>query len=243
MPRFFTDAAPKDGRFLLTGDDAHHISYSLRMAVGDEITVCDASAREYLCRLTAMDGQTVTASVIEETDTGTESPVEIRLFQGYPKADKMEFIIQKAVELGASVITPFESERCVKRPKAEKQAHIAERQNKIAEEAAKQCGRRRVPRVDGVISFADALAQVKEYPLALFCYEGAGTEDVKKICGEFPEVRKIAVFVGCEGGFSPAEAEAARAAGCRLTGLGPRILRCETAPLFALSALCCLYEM
>lgn len=244
MPRFFVpDSGFSENSVTILGTDAHHISYALRMAAGEEITVCDMQGRTHRCVLETLDGETVKAKILETLASDTESPVKLHLFQAYPKSDKLEFIVQKAVELGACEITPFESERCIKRPKADKVAHIAERQNKIAAEAAKQCGRSVLPHVNEPISFAQMLARASAFPLCLFCYEGDGTRSLREICALHPDVREIALVVGSEGGFSADEARAAKEAGLCMTGLGKRILRCETAPLYALSAISCLYEL
>lgn len=244
MPRFFLSAPITVGETVtLTGDDARHISFSLRMAAGEEVTLLDGAGGVFRARLCALDGTAVSAEITEKLPAEAESPLHIHLYQGYPKSDKLELIVQKAVELGVSDITPFESERCVKRPKADKLSHIAERQNRIALEAAKQCGRDRLPAVHTPISFAEMLREASAFPLCLFCYEGAGTRSMKDICLAHSDVREIAVVVGSEGGFSPKEAEEARAAGLAMTGLGKRILRCETAPLYVLSALSFFFEL
>jgi len=244
MPRFFVpDSGFSGENVTITGTDAHHISFALRMAAGEEITVCDMKGGVHLCTLLSLDGETVIAKIEESLSSKTESPVEIHLFQAYPKSDKLETIIQKSVELGVYEITPFESERVIKRPKAEKMDRLLERQNKIAEEAAKQCGRGILPKVNAPVSYNEMLSRAASYPLCLFCYEGDGTESVKEICLKHPDVRRIALVVGSEGGFSAKEAEAAKENGLLLTGLGKRILRCETAPLYALSAISCLFEL
>lgn len=244
MPRFFVpDSGFSGDTVTVTGSDAHHISFALRMAAGEEITVCDMKGQTHICRLEALDGETVRAKILETAASENESPVKIHLFQAYPKSDKLEFIVQKAVELGACEITPFESERCIKRPKADKIAHVTERQNKIAAEAAKQCGRSVLPHVNAPVSFSEMLRLASALPLCLFCYEGEGTRSLKEICAEHPEIRELALVIGSEGGFSAKEAEEAREAGMQMTGLGKRILRCETAPVFALAAICCLYEL
>jgi 16S rRNA (uracil1498-N3)-methyltransferase len=244
MPRFFLSAPITVGDAVtLTGDDAKHISYSLRMAVGEELTLLDGEGGVFRARLSALDGTSVEAEVLEALPAKAESPVRIHLYQAYPKSDKLETIIQKAVELGASAVTPFESERCVKRPKADKVAHVTERHNRIAREAAGQSGRDRLPTVHTPISFDEMIKEASRFPLCLFCYEGEGTLSIKEICTSHPNAREIAVVVGSEGGFSVKESEAARASGLAMTGLGNRILRCETAPLYALSALSFFYEL
>ncbi len=244
MPRFFV---PSDGfsdaTVTIRGADAHHISFALRMATGECITVCDMKGKVHHCSLLRLDGETVTARILSSEDAENESPVYVHLFQAYPKSDKLEWIIQKAVELGACEITPFESERVIKRPKADRIAHITERNARIAEEAAKQCGRSVLPRVNAPIRFDEMLKEAMKADVCLFCYEGDGTQSIKEICAAHAEARRISLVVGSEGGFSFAEAESARAAGMRMTGLGKRILRCETAPLYALSALSFFFEL
>lgn len=243
MPRFFVTGAPEDGAFLLVGDDAHHIARSLRCAVGDTVTVCDGAGTEYTCRLTQIRDDAVTATVLDAHAGETELPLSVHLLVAYPKGDKLETVVQKATELGAARITPFESSRCIKRPGAEKQDKITARLARIAEEAAKQCGRSRLPEVDRTVSFDGALSLAAESDLVLFCYEGEGTRHIREILCACPAApASVAVLVGSEGGFSPEEAAAARAAGFAMTGLGRRILRCETAPVYALSALAFLYE-
>lgn len=243
MPRFFACTAPVDGAFTLVGDDAHHIARSLRCAVGDTVIVCDGAGVEYTCRLTQIRDDAVTALVLSQREGQGEPPMEVHLLMAYPKGDKLETVVQKATELGATRITPFESSRCIKRPDKEKQDKITTRLCRIAEEAAKQCGRSRLPQVGRTASFREALALAQECELTLFCYEGEGTRHMRDILSALPAPpASVAVIVGSEGGFSPEEAEAARAAGFAMTGLGARILRCETAPTYVLSALAFLYE-
>lgn len=242
MPRFFV---PEDGfsekTVTLVGEDARHISYSLRMAVGEEITVCDFSGKEYRCILRAFTPEEVKAEILEVTEGKTESPVDIRLYMAYPKGDKLETVIQKAVELGATRIIPFTSERCVKRPHPEKAEKQGERLSRIAKEAAKQCGRTTLPTVALPITFSQMLAEAEGF--RILCYEGDGTESLRCLLEATPTPAVISVVVGSEGGFSLGEALAAKEQGFRLANLGPRILRCETAPDFVLSALCYRYEL
>ncbi len=245
MPRFFVNADNiGENSIKICGDDAFHIARSLRMAVGDALTVSDGSGREYLCKLLRIRDGECECEIVESREARSESPMSITLYMGYPKGDKLELVIQKAVELGASRIVPFESSRCVKRPKAEKAEKQNARLSRIAEEAAKQCGRARVPTVSAPVSFSDMLREAREARLALFAYEGEGTRPMSEILrslGETPTT--VSAVVGCEGGFSPEEAEAARAAGLSMTGLGARILRCETAPMYILSALSYEFEI
>ncbi len=245
MPRFFVDNEKiKDKIVTLDREDAHHISYSLRMAVGDSITVCDKDGREYLCKLCHMDGEAVTAEICEERDGAGEAPLFVHLFQAFPKGDKLELIIQKSVELGVFSVTPFESERCVKRPKAEKIDKQLTRMNKIAREAAKQCGRSRIPEICAPLSFDAMLERASACDMALFCYEDCHTDTIKQLLDEKGRnISSLAIIIGSEGGFSEREANEAKAKGAIPVTLGKRILRCETAPIFALSCISFFYEL
>lgn len=244
MPRFFVESdAVSDGVAHISGADARHIARALRMAVGEQITVCSPDGTEYVCRLSHIRDDEVTAEVTESRRGENESPVRIRLYVAYPKGDKLELVVQKATELGVASVTPYLSERCVRRPKPERIAGETERLSRIAAEAAKQSGRSALPTVSAPLSYGEMLCEAAASELALFCYEGKGVEQLSLILGKHPEARELAVIVGPEGGFSDKEAEAAREAGCLLCGLGRRILRCETAPLFALAGISVLLEL
>lgn len=244
MPRFFApNSAFDEGRVTITGEDAFHIARSLRMAVGDEITVCDMAKREHLCKLSRIRDEECLADIISSRDGATESPVEISLFMAYPKGDKLETVIQKAVELGATNVIPFESSRCIKRPSADKAEKQNARFSRIAEEAAKQCGRAALPKVFLPISYKEALSRAMQSELPIFCYEGDGTKSFKKVLNENKNAKSISLVIGSEGGFSRDEAEAAKEAGLIPVNLGPRILRCETAPSYALSAISYFFEL
>lgn len=245
MPRFFVcrEAIDKDSRTVrIEGDDARHIARSLRMAVGDEVTVCDGSSVEYQCTLTRIRDEECELEIISEGLSAREPRFEIILCMAYPKADKLETVIQKAVELGATRIIPFESKRCIKRPKAEKLEKLTMRHQRIAEEAAKQCGRASVPEVTAPLGFSAMLTEALKAPLALLCYEGEDMRSLKEALPEDPP-SAISVIIGAEGGFDLDEAGAARDAGAVSVSLGKRILRCETAPSFVLSAISFKYEL
>ncbi len=246
MPRFFLPGAAGfsvGGELTLPPEDARHIALSLRMAVGETVTVSDGEGRDALCRLERISPASVSVRVTEVLPGAGEPPLPIYLYMGYPKGDKIETVIQKAVELGVTAIFPFFSSRCIRRPAEEKNARLGERYNRIAREAAGQCGRSRLPRVGEPLSFPAMLASASAAALPLFCYEGGGTRPISSLLPSAPPPASVAVIVGSEGGFSPEEAAAAEAAGCRMTGLGNRILRCETAPLFALSCIVCAYDL
>ncbi len=245
MVRFFVNTSDiSDNIITIKDKDAYHIARSLRMAVGDEISVCDDGGAVYLARLTKIRDEECSAEITSKMETFTESPVEITLYMAYPKGDKLETIVQKSVELGASVIVPFESSRCIKRPAEDKLAKISERLNRIAEEAAKQCKRSKLPSVERMIKFPELLTKIGGYDLTLFCYEGEGTESLKSILGKYAKQDgRIAVIIGSEGGFSEAEAKAITDAGAKCVNLGPRILRCETAPDYCLAAISYHFEL
>lgn len=249
MPRFFIRANQiEDGVVTLLGDDAHHISRSLRMAAGECITVCDMQKNEYECQLTDFLPDRVLAKILETRKCDTEPPYYAHLYQALPKGDKLDSVIQKAVECGVSEITTFESERCIVRAKGENESKKVERRQRIALEAAKQSGRGIVPAVNPTISFSEMCRRAAEADIALFCYEGDGTEPLptalkKAVAKVNKENPTIAIIIGSEGGFSLAEAQTVCANGILPVGLGKRILRTETAASFALACLVYALEM
>ena len=224
MPRFFIQARPVDGFLAIEGEDAHHISRVLRMKPGDEVTLCDSAGADFDCIIEDASPSLVRCRVRGEFASAGEPSAFITLFMALPKADKMEFIIQKSVELGASRIVPFLSARCVSRPNAAALRKKTERWQRIAAEAAKQCGRGLVPQVCETIPFF---------------YECERDAPLRGAIGG-RELASVSVTIGPEGGFALEEAEQARAGGLQSVSLGKRILRCETAPLAALAAI--LYE-
>ena len=249
MPRFFVQADQIDqanGTVTLTGADAHHVARSLRMAAGESITVCDALC-EYDCVLEVFhDEREVIARITGSRPVSTEPPFSAHLYQALPKGDKLDSIIQKAVECGVNTVTPFESAHCIVRIKRDAEEKKTERRRRIALEAAKQCGRGSIPEIVPSVSFAEALSQASAADLALFCYEGEGTQPLRTVISSFAtacpagKVPNISLMIGSEGGFSAAEAQAARDAGMIPVGLGRRILRTETAAAFVLA--CLVYE-
>ena len=238
MARFFVDKEQIiENKIIINGADAHHIARSLRMAEGDETVVCDGEGAEFRCTLTRIRDDECECRIIEALDSGAESPVRVTLCMAYPKGDKLEVVIQKAVELGCDRIIPFESSRCIKRPKAEKAEKQTARLKRIAEEAAKQCGRARIPEVTSPLSYKQMLEEANKSSLSLFCYENEDGLTVKDALKKADSPKSISVIVGAEGGFSHEEAKMAEEGGCMSVSLGKRILRCETAPLFALTAI------
>lgn len=245
MARFFVSKEAIYGNTaIICGDDAFHIARTLRMACGDEITVCDGSGTEYVCTLSKIRDNECTCEIVSQRNSNKESPANITLYMAYPKGDKLETVVQKAVELGASKVIPFESSRCIKRPSEDKMDKITTRLNKIAHEAAKQCGRAILPTVSKMKKFRDMSEDITSYDLAIFCYEGEGAQSLKKILEDHAEKSSsIAVIIGSEGGFSKDEAELIISKGAKCANLGPRILRCETAPDYCLSAISYFLEL
>ena len=245
MPRFFVPSENfQDGIVKITGEDARHIARALRMAVGDTLTVCDMHGQAHECVLTKIRDEECELEIRSTVSVNTESPLFISLYMGYPKGDKLELIVQKAVELGVSKIIPFESSRCIKKAKSDKVEKQTERLSRIAAEASKQCGRSVLTEIKNPTPFKDALVLAKECgEKILFCYEGDGTKSLKAVLSSIEKGEKIAVFVGPEGGFSLDEVALAESFGAASVNLGPRILRCETAPLYALSAISYHFEI
>lgn len=240
MPRFFIRQTQVDeNKITLCGDDAHHIARSLRMAVGEGVTVCDMQGNEYDCEIERFDDdKQVFLKVLSVKEPENEPPIRIRLFQALPKGDKLDTIIQKAVECGAAEIIPFESERCVVRVKPEAEIRKTERRQRIAEEAAKQCGRSVLPKVHPTVSFSEMMSIATEDELCLFCYEGDGTEPLGSVFKhKLNEKKTVSIIIGSEGGFSLKEAQEIRESGAISVGLGKRILRTETASGFVLACL------
>ena len=247
MPRFFIDASDvftdgDDCLIRISGEDAHHITHVLRTRIGEEITACDNAGRVYRTVLET-PGETVILRVLERFAADTEPPYIATVYQALVKGDKMETVIQKAVETGAAVIVPVATSRAVVKLDEKDARKKTERWQKIAHEAAKQCGRGILPQVKMPISFREAVTQAAEADLALFCYEGTGTIPLPEICRKQSDPKSISLFVGPEGGFADGEAQAADQAGLQMCGLGKRILRTETAALFVLSCLSAIYEL
>jgi len=247
MPRFFihgTDLYTLDDiRYIrIAGEDAHHLTHVLRTRIGEKVQVCDGEGHVYETVLET-PGEEVILRVLTESPSDTEPPYVAAVYQALVKGDKMETVIQKATETGASVIVPVITSRCTVKLDPKDAAKKTERWQKIACEAAKQCGRGILPKVLPPMSFADAVRQASEADLPLFCYEGEGTVPLTRICRNTDKPATIALFIGPEGGFADKEVSSAQTAGMQLCGLGKRILRTETAAIFVLSCLSAEYEL
>ena len=250
MHHFFVNPEQvEDGLIRITGSDVNHIKNVLRIRQGEEMLVSDGTGRDYLCQAEEIAGQEVTVRILETEEEGRELPSRIWLFQGLPKSDKMEFIIQKAVELGAAGIVPVSTRNTVVRLDQKKEEAKVKRWQAIAESAAKQSKRMIVPEIGPVLSYKEAVAEAASMDLFLLPYEDSeslsgagGMELTRSLIGGLEPGKKCAVLIGPEGGFSDGEVEAARNAGARTVTLGKRILRTETAGLFVLSAVGLLLE-
>ena len=231
MPRFFVNNPLAVGETaVIDGADARHIGGALRMAVGESLTLCDGAGTDYAATITAVSKDAVTASVDSASPSVSEPSVAVTLYVGMPKGDKLEFVIQKAVELGVTAVVPVVTARSIVRVSGKDAEKKQVRLQRIAAEAAGQCGRGIIPSVHAPIDFKTALKRFKDENV-LFCYEGGGAPLGTLVT---PSDTAVSLFIGPEGGFAPEEVEAVNAAGGKVATLGPRILRCETAPLSAL---------
>ena len=217
----------------MTGRDAEHVRV-LRLRPGEDMVICDGQGTDYKCRFVRADKELVEAEVIEVVKCPAEPTVKASILCGLPKGDKTDYIIQKCVETGADEIIFFHSNRCI--AKIDTPQKKLERWQRIAEEAAKQSGRGIIPQVKWAGEYAEALDIAVKKDLALFMYETGDRSPLNEILEGNKEIKTIAIITGPEGGFAPFEADLARIAGLKICSMGERILRCETAPVVALTA-------
>lgn len=243
MPRFFLPADRfSESPVVIDGEDARHISLSLRMAVGDSLILSDRQGMDYHCTIVGMDKKNVFAIVEQVLPCESEPPCQITLYQCLAKGDKMDTIIQKAVEYGVTAIVPVESERCVAKLTADSVDRKLMRWQKIADEAAGQCGRGILPTVGRPVSYDEAIRSAAQSGLAFLCYEGEGTVPLPELLsGDCPG--SVSFLVGPEGGISRDEVLKAKNAGLTLCGLGKRILRTESASGFVLAGISIKWEI
>lgn len=244
MHRFFAEPSQiKEKEILLTGTDVNHIRNVLRMRTGEEILVSNGQGTDYHCRLESIDDASVAASIMWRLDGNAELPISITLFQGLPKGDKLEFIIQKCVELGAVRIVPVSTRRTIVKLNAKKEQAKKKRWMGISESAAKQSGRGIVPEVTQVMDFSEALREAKSMDVCLIPYELAkGIEHTREVCTSIKPGQSVGIFIGPEGGFEEEEVSQAIEAGAIPLTLGKRILRTETAGMALISVLAYLLE-
>ena len=230
MPRFFVPHISSD-RILISGEDARHMAKSLRLTIGDNITLCDGKGWDYQGTIEAL-GEEVTVRITAKEESKSEPLANVTLFQAMPKGDKMEFIIQKSVELGVHEIVPILTSRCISRPDPKSMRKKVERYNKIASEAAKQSGRGIVPKVSQLVTLEQAVERLPQKNIVF--YENGGSRLQELVDGQTLD---LGVFVGSEGGFSREEIEFLGRHQVLPATLGERILRCETAPICGLSVI------
>lgn len=237
MPKFFVEHENIGDDFAyIRGEDANHISRVLRARIGEQVTVCDGQGNDYFCEIREMQPGEVKLSIIQKTPCNAEPDVKTTLFMALPKSDKMEYVIQKAVELGVYKIVPFSASRCVVKLNAAAEIKKTERWQKIAHAAAKQSGRGIIPEVCAPITFGELTKRAKDFDLSLLCYECEEENSLKSVLSQ-NKFKSVCVVVGPEGGFDLSEVEAAIASGFASVSLGKRILRCETAPSCAICAI------
>ena len=242
MPKYFVDSENIKGNVVsIAGEEAKHILSVMRMSTGDEIVVCDGKNHDFLCRIAETGKGFLEAEIVERHLCETEAETEITLFQGLPNSDKMEFIIQKCVEIGVKRIVPVSTERAVvKIEKGGKEGKKLERWRKIAEAAAKQSGRGIIPDISGVISFSEAVKEASFLENAIIPYENEKETGIKDFIKKAKK-GSVGIFIGPEGGLSENEIKTAVENGIVPVTLGKRILRTETAGMVACAII--LYEL
>lgn len=239
MYHFFTETEFfTESEAVITGPDVNHIKNVLRMKPGEEVLISNGVDKDYVCRLQTITSDAVTAEIVTVTEGGTELPAKFYLFQGLPKSDKMEFLIQKAVELGVYQVIPVETRRTVVKLDAKKVEAKVRRWNAVSESAAKQSKRLIIPEVTGVMTFQEALNYAGGFDKNIIPFEHAeGMADTKAYFAGIRPGMSCGIFIGPEGGFEDEEISRASEAGVKPVTLGKRILRTETAGLAVLSVL------
>lgn len=247
MPKFFVAGNQiNNNKIKIIGDDVNHIKNVLRQKSGDKITICDISKeQDYLCEIDKIEEKSIDCNIIEKLENNTESNVKVTIFQGLPKADKMELVIQKSVELGAYDITPLQMKRCVVKLNEKDKAKKIQRWKKISEVAAKQCGRNIIPKINNIVNVKEVCNLCNEYDIVLIAYENEKENTLKKELKNLKKLDeeeiKVAVIIGPEGGIAPEEIKMFEENGAKIITLGNRILRTETVALSVLSII--MYEL
>lgn len=252
MPKFFIKQNQiENNQIKIIGNDINHIKNVLRAKVGEEIEICNSDLQEnYICKIKTIEKEKINLEIIEKISSISESNIKVTIFQGIPKADKMELIIQKSVELGVYDITPVEMKRCVVKLQEKDKIKKVERWQKISEVAAKQSGRDYIPKVNNCIRLKEILNQRSEYDEIILAYEKEKENTLKQEISQIKqkfnsklkaEELKIGIIIGPEGGIDEVEEKMLRENGIRVITLGNRILRTETVALNMLSII--MYEL
>ena len=239
MHHFFVTPQQISGdKIWIEGGDVNHMKNVLRMKLHEKAEISDGESRTYLCEVEAYEEDVAVLHILEEMEADTEPASKLYLFQGLPKSDKMELIVQKAVELGVYQVIPVAMKRSVVRLDDKKAAKKADRWNSIAESAAKQAGRNQIPEVTMPLSYKEALKMAEELDAILLPYELAGgMEATREVIRQIKSGQSVGIFIGPEGGFEPEEVDVAVSRGAKVITLGKRILRTETAGLATLAVL------
>lgn len=243
MDRFFVEKNNinlENNTCIIEGEDVKHISKVLRCKIGEELEVCDNDNNEYICEITDIDKGTVTLDILEKIDIKRESDLKVKLYQGLPKGPKMEIILQKLTEVGVDEIILVQTKRSVTKVDDKKEDKKIDRWQRIIYEAAKQSKRGKIPKLRGVLSFKEALEEMKNNDFNIIPYENERTKSIKKAL-KGVNINNIGIFVGPEGGFDDSEIQSVESIGGQSVSLGPRILRTETASIVASSIV--LYEL
>ena len=246
MPKFFVNSEQiNNNEIKIIGNDVNHIKNVLRLSINDKIKICDKDEHvNYNCRISNIDNEYVITQIIDEEKSNVEAKTQIHVFQGLPKGDKLEFIIEKLTETGVKELTPVAMKRSVvKLQEKDKQKKMV-RWNKIAEVAAKQSGRDEILKINDVINYKNIFNYLKDYDIVLLAYEKEEKLTLKKALSKLDKTKenKVAVLIGPEGGFDDIEIEQAKQNSLvNIITLGKRILRTETAPLVISSNI--LYEL
>lgn len=248
MPKFFVNQEQvKEDKIKIIGNDVNHIRNVLREKVGNKLTICNTyDMKDYLCEIIKLDEEYIECQIKEELENNVESNIKVTIMQGLPKADKMELIIQKSVELGVFDITPIEMKRCVVKLNEKDKTKKIQRWQKISEVAAKQCGRNIIPSINSIINIKNVCNLLNEYDIVLIAYENEKETTLKQVLKEIKQSYsekeiKIAIIIGPEGGIVLEEVEILQESGAKSITLGKRILRTETVALSVLSVI--MYEL
>lgn len=239
MHHFFVDPEDiLDNNIIISGSDVNHLKNVLRVKIDEEVLISDGLGKDYYCAIDSVLEDRIIARILDSEYSVMELSSRFFLFQGMPKSDKMELIIQKAVELGVYEIIPVMTKRSIVKLDEKKKESRIKRFNSISESAAKQSRRSIIPKVNNFMSFDEALNYAKDFQIKLIPYENfKDMGSTRKILKEIGENMDIGIFIGPEGGFDQGEIEKARESGCSEISLGKRILRTETAGLAILSVL------
>lgn len=231
MPKFFVEQDKIEGnKIIIDTDDVGHITRVLRLGTGDIVTVCDSRGTDYEARISEIEPKKIICDIISKRVSLSEPNIDVTLFQGLPKASKMEYIIQKTTELGINSIVPVKLSRCVVKIDGTKdERKKLDRWQKISEAAAKQSGRGIVPKIEGIMTLDEVLERAKDFDLFFVPYECEDKKTLKDVLLSKKNVKSVGLIIGPEGGFDPSETEKIRNSGIDTVTLGKRILRTETA--------------